>query len=70
MSNTQIKIGSNLVGLGDYVGFKCDVEQGGKVIGIDSSRRRFLLENVNGFAGGYIGGDTETYVDFRDCWTD
>ena len=30
----------------------------------------WLLENLNGFSGDYIGGDTITTVLARDCWLD
>ena len=57
---------------GDWVGFKSDIEQGGRIIGIyrDSMRLSsvLILENKNGFDGDYIGGDTVTHQDARDCW--
>ena len=63
MSKLNVKVG-------DWVGFKCDIEQSGKIVEIKSDwrGRRFILENENGFDGGYIGGDTRTEVDEEDCW--
>ncbi|MCK5016709.1 MAG: hypothetical protein KAS32_06495 [Candidatus Peribacteraceae bacterium] len=54
------------VSVGDYVSFKCDIEQSGKIAKINGST--LTLTNENGFDGGYIGGDTETEVDTDDCW--
>ena len=55
-----------VVKVGDYVRFKSDVEQGGKVTGIDGIWLE--LENKYGFEGEYIGGMTETRVAYQDCW--
>jgi hypothetical protein len=54
--------------VGDWVGFKSDIEQDGKVKQIQRSRRAILVENENGFDGDYIGGDTEALVGFDDIW--
>ena len=56
--------------VGDWVGFKSDIEQEGKIIQIQRSRQTLILENKDGFEGDYIGGDTETLVDFEDVWKD
>ena len=58
------------VKLGDWVGFKCDIEQYGKVIDINSDvfGDEVKLENLNGFDGHYIGGDTVTWIDADRCW--
>lgn len=56
------------VEVGDYVGFKSDIEQSGKVIAIDGDW--LTLENENGFEGHYIGGNTTTRVHASDCWID
>jgi hypothetical protein len=58
------------VGLGDYVGFKSDIEQSGKIVEIKKTYAgvSLVLENLNGFSGDYIGGDTITTVLARDCW--
>ena len=62
------------VTLGDYVGFKCDVEQSGRVTRIClngfSGGILLTLENDNGFSGEYIGGETMTDEFLSDCWTD
>jgi len=56
------------VKVGDYVGFKCDIEQGGKIIKIEGNS--LTLQNENGFSGEYIGGDTITVEQASDCWVD
>ena len=61
------------VKIGDYVGFKSDIEQWGKIVDIKrtvSFGVSLVLENVNGFSGDYIGGDTVTTQLARDCWID
>jgi len=58
------------VKVGDWVGFKSDIEQSGQVVEIKSSYMgaSLVLENKSGFQGGYIGGDTITTELARDCW--
>jgi hypothetical protein len=59
------------IGIGDWVCFKSDVEQSGQVVKIQQGifgRTRLVLENLNGFQGGYIGGQTQTIEDASDCW--
>lgn len=65
MNNTAIVEGQT-VKVGDWVCFKSDVEQSGKITMI---RGKILtLENPNGFEGDYIGGETTTAVMTSDCW--
>ncbi len=64
--NRDGSIEATPVKVGDRVGFKCDIEQAGTIIAIDGDW--LTLENVNGFEGGYIGGDTETREHASDCW--
>ena len=52
----------------DWVGFKSDVEQYGKIKSIQRGRQTLILVNKDGFEGDYIGGDTETMVGFEDVW--
>lgn len=54
--------------VGDYVGFKSDVEQSGKIIKIEGDW--LTLEREYGFEGHYIGGQTVTRENVRDCWID
>jgi hypothetical protein len=54
------------VQVGDWVGFKSDIEQSGKVIRINSQWA--VLENKDGFIGEYIGGDTITDVPTERLW--
>ena len=59
------------VTIGDYVGFKSDYEQSGKIIDIKFSRfggKILVLENENGFGGEYLRYDTKTEVLTTDCW--
>ena len=61
------------VNVGDWVGFKSDIEQSGKVVAIKQDRYRgaiLVLNNPGGFSGEYIGGETMTEVDARDCWVE
>lgn len=61
------------VNIGDWVGFKSDIEQSGMIIAIAPSRYRgdvLTLSNPSGFRGEYIGGQTTTEVDARDCWVE
>ena len=55
------------VNVGVWVGFKCDIEQCGKVKQIQSWGA-LIVENKNGFDGDYIGGDTEALVGFDEVW--
>ena len=56
------------VQVGDWVSFKSDIEQSGRIYKIDGNR--LFLENPNGFEGDYIGG-AETTVELAvDCWLD
>ena len=59
--------------LGEWVGFKSDVEQSGKIVAIRPTKAigggfELVLENPNGFHGDYIGGSRRTVVDATDCW--
>ena len=58
------------VKVGDYVSFKCDIEQCGQIVEIKQSYMgaSLVLENKHGFHGDYIGGSTITTELARDCW--
>jgi len=60
------------VKVGDTVGFKCDIEQYGRIIDIERSSQcdgyNLILENKNGFIGEYIGGMKITQQHSDDCW--
>ena len=60
------QVDGKTVKIGDYVGFKCDIEQGGVIARIQGDT--LTLTNLDGFHGDYIGGDTITEVSARDCW--
>jgi hypothetical protein len=54
------------VKVGDWVGFKCDIEQYGKIVRISGDL--LTLHNADGFDGAYIGGDTHTVEQASRCW--
>lgn len=62
------------VQVGDYVRFKADVEQGGRVTVIKRSefgsgyRLTIRAMGEDGFSGDYIGGQTVTVQSASDCW--
>ena len=60
------------VNIGDWVGFKSDIEQSGKIVAIKQTYAgtSLTLENTSGFSGDYIGGETLTTELARDCWID
>lgn len=68
------KVDGRTVKVGEWVGFKCDIEQTGKIVDIqhdslsDYNGPKLILENEDGFHGEYIGGDTRTYAYANDCW--
>jgi len=66
----QATVEGQAVKLGDWVCFKSDIEQSGKIVDIKSSYMgvSLILENLSGFSGDYIGGDTITTQLARDCW--
>ena len=71
----QTNIDGEVVKVGDWVGFKSDIEQSGKVTRIKRASGYctgvvLTLENDSGFDGDYIGGQTSTTVSSRDCWID
>ena len=53
--------------VGDWVGFKSDIEQGGQIVTIFPNGM-LELHNPNGFIGEYIGGDEYTDAYSGDCW--
>jgi hypothetical protein len=60
------------VKIGDWVCFKSDVEQSGQIVDIKSSYmgKSLTLESKYGFHGDYIGGQTITTEEARDCWVE
>ena len=62
------KVEGNTVKVGDYVCFKSDFEQCGKIVEIIRGTTLVLFKDGHGFDGGYIGGENYTRVDARDCW--
>jgi hypothetical protein len=64
------KVDGQEVQIGDWVCFKSDIEQSGKIVAVKQTYAgaSLTLENVNGFHGDYIGGETITTELARDCW--
>ena len=56
--------------VGDFVGFKSDTEQSGKITEIrgNGKRARLDLHDPNGFSGDYLRYSTEACMDADDCW--
>ena len=69
---TSTKIEGTVVRVGNYVGFKCDIEQSGVITRIYKSYDGINLDlkNDEGFQGGYIGGTNAHTVLAEDCWVD
>lgn len=61
-----ISANGKVLKIGDWVGFKCDIEQYGNVIEIKGDW--VVLECLSGFSGEYIGGQTITEELASDCW--
>ncbi len=73
MSMKSAIVEGERVSIGEFVGFKSDIEQTGKIIAIksDLSGRAILtLEDEDGFSGDYIGGQNITTELAVDCWLD
>ena len=62
------KVDGQVVKVGDFVSFKSDIEQGGKIIEIKGGGAVLVLSNPNGFSGEYIRGETVHTVRASDCW--
>jgi hypothetical protein len=62
------------VNVGDFVCFKSDYEQTGKVVQIKPGNgwggKVLVLENPNGFGGDYLRYATRTEELASDCWVE
>ena len=69
---TTATVDGKTVKVGDWVGFKSDVEQSGQIVEIKKSYmgHSLVLENKYGFSGDYIGGQTITTERASDCWVE
>lgn len=70
---TTATVDGQTVKVGDWVGFKSDIEQSGQIVEIKKTASfgvSLVLENKTGFSGDYIGGDTITTERASDCWVD
>jgi len=58
--------------VGDIVSFKSDIEQSGVIVEIKRTYAgvSLVLENLNGFSGDYIGGETIPTELASRCWLD
>jgi hypothetical protein len=63
------RVDGEQVNVGDYVSFKSDIEQGGRIYKIEGNRL-YLQAGPNGFQGDYIGGQDTTVQRAEDCWLD
>jgi len=63
------QVNGQTVKVGDYVGFKSDIEQSGKIYKIEGDRL-FLRAGPNGFDGDYLRGAETTVQRAVDCWLD
>ena len=61
-------VDGRVVKIGDFVGFKSDYEQYGKIVKIQGSN--LVLKASSTFSGDYIGGQEFTTVYAPDCWID
>ena len=63
------KVEGHTVQLGDWVSFKSDIEQSGRIVKINGDILT-LEAGPNGFQGDYIGGEQITTEYTWDCWLD
>lgn len=68
------KVDGQTVKVGDYVCFKSDYEQCGKVTKISTNMfghvMLTLFKDDEGFDGDYIGGSNYTTQSASDCWVE
>jgi len=57
---------------GDWVEFKADIEQYGKIINIKGTGKNAMLtlvsDNTYGFDGGYLKNETEVCIEAKRCF--
>ena len=70
----KVQVDGGMVGVGDFVCFKSDYEQCGKVVAMKPSQwgqgYDLVLENPNGFGGDYLRCATRTVERAADCWVE
>ncbi len=58
--------------IGNWVTFKADIEQTGKVVAIKGSGRYAMLtlssDDTYGFNGDYLNGETVVEMEAKRCW--
>ena len=68
------QVDGKTVKVGDYVSFKSDYEQTGKIVQIKHANwgngKVLVLANSNGFGGDYLRGAETTEELASDCWVD
>jgi hypothetical protein len=71
-NNSTVLPTGEMIHIGDYVCFKSDFEQCGRITKIEragyASRTKLTLVNEDGFGGHYLRYATTTVVDADDCW--
>jgi hypothetical protein len=71
-SGPSAMVDGTRVYVGDWVGFKSDIEQSGKITKIKNNRwgrgKVLELRNENGFSGEYLRYCKVTEMDADDCW--
>jgi len=58
------------VTIGDYVSFKSDIEQTGKIVDIKDNGKTLCLEDEDGFSGAYLRYATYTEEPVDRCWVE
>ena len=69
----KVQVDDKMVGVGDYVCFKSDYEQCGKIVQIKKDmmgKPMLVLENPDGFGGEYLQYATRTVERAADCWVE
>jgi hypothetical protein len=67
----QAVVEGKVVRVGNFVGFKIDVEQGGEITDIemnDWGREILTIWNPDGFNGCRFPGETTVSLPASDCW--
>ena len=59
-----------IVKVGDIVGFKCDLEQYGRIVSIKGDAVELEALDDEGFEGDYIGGDELTTETLDSIWAE
>ena len=68
--NQKVKLNDTYVTVGDEIQFKAGTEMSGTLIDILEKKDGIylVLENEDGFYGGYMEGETKTTEHIDRCW--